>query len=533
MRTCPHPLYSAALFLACSLASAETDYWPTCDEPQPIAPPQVLDAASRVDLAWNGTVFAGLYIDAVGETGSRLFFQRVLADGTAAAPPVLITTEVMSGIGFPQIVWDGDGYGVSWCEPDRHRIRFARLGVRGERVIEPTNVSGTWSDIITGLSLASGPTGYLIAFGDDLGASGRITRVWLSKQGAVVAQDDAYRGFAFQPEAVWSTTGQTFVTVWQVWPYGTGDDVPKIYSRSDDATSAAVLVTDTGYEVSLTDSPLGPALAWWDSRNGGDFFFSTLHPDGHGLLGEPTGLFVSPPPARQDPKLVGTGAEFAVFWKPYDVWFQRVSGAGQAVGQPHWAAYGGPSYSFDTEFARHGYLTATTYEVLATQALGCHSPQSPLCPESVDAYSVTGSTAVISWLPVPDDRTDIACYEIYRNDNLVGRTPEAFFNDTGLAPGSTYDYDIRTMNAAQMVSAPCPTSNITVTPSDALQLRVERDGPDLELFWFGRSASVFRVMRGTSPRSLTEIRRTTELQATDLGAATGSTCYFYSIDPPN
>ena len=91
---------------------------------------------------------------------------------------------------------------------------------------------------------------------------------------------------------------------------------------------------------------------------------------------------------------------------------------------------------------------------------------------------------------------------------------------------------MRTVNAAQYVSAPCPDSQIYVHSSAAITLDADRSGDDIGLSWNDTGQASYRVMRGTSPHVMNEIERTPATQATDEGAARGGVCYFYSIDPP-
>lgn len=506
---------SAVLAIPAALGQAE--YWPTCDEPQLIAPAQQGAEAWHAAIAWNGNEFAVLYVDAGG-----LIFQRFFADGTAAGVPVRIRGGAY--ISYPNIVWNGTDYGIAWREKEmRQRIWFARLSPSGDLLADPVEAAIPWAESLTGMDLGYGPPGYLIAYGDDWGSSAAIRRTWLSPEGSVLRSDAAGGSWTYEPAVTWSSTGQTFVTVWSVIPV---DGASSLWARND--TGPAVLLRETsllGF-AALCDSSVGPGLAW---SGGAGVHFSTLYPDGSALK---SGDAVVTASDGGRPQVLWTGAEFGVFWNSGNVWFRRVSPDGVPLAQPAVAALATSPFHSDNAFGRHGFLTVTSGVRLSTQPMGCHAPSAPLCPESVDSYSVTGTSAVISWLPVPDDRTDVAYYQVFRNDELAGRVAYPFFSDVGLAPGATYDYDVRTVNAAQMVSAPCPLSNIAVTTSDSLQLRVERRGADVHLAWTGIDGPAYRVMRGTSPRSMSEIQRTSSTETDDTGAAAGKACFFYSIDPP-
>jgi hypothetical protein len=96
----------------------------------------------------------------------------------------------------------------------------------------------------------------------------------------------------------------------------------------------------------------------------------------------------------------------------------------------------------------------------------------------------------------------------------------------------TYQYNVRSVNAAQLFSTPCPNAQLYVKSSAALSLSVDKSGNDIDLSWNAAGQSTYRVMRGTSPQVMSQIQSTPDTVATDANAALGTVCYFYSIDEP-
>jgi hypothetical protein len=186
-------------------------------------------------------------------------------------------------------------------------------------------------------------------------------------------------------------------------------------------------------------------------------------------------------------------------------------------------------------FARYGYLaTGTIYQgANFVQAWGCNYASQPPCPENLVAYNVTGSTATISWLPAIDNYTDIAYYQVYRNNTLVGQTSDTYFTDTGLSANTTYEYAVRTVNAAQYTSTGCGTgSSIYVKSNATLTLTVNKSQPDAVLSWTDASMNNYNVFRGTSPQVMQQIGSASGQSFSDKNALMDNNLYFYTVDEP-
>jgi hypothetical protein len=78
---------------------------------------------------------------------------------------------------------------------------------------------------------------------------------------------------------------------------------------------------------------------------------------------------------------------------------------------------------------------------------------------------VTATSAGLAWTAATDDR-GVTGYQVLRDGVQVGQTSSLSFTDSGLAPGTTYSYTVRAVDAANNVG---PESGaLSVTTSTAL-----------------------------------------------------------------
>ncbi|NMB99205.1 MAG: fibronectin type III domain-containing protein [Thermoanaerobaculaceae bacterium] len=189
----------------------------------------------------------------------------------------------------------------------------------------------------------------------------------------------------------------------------------------------------------------------------------------------------------------------------------------------------------DAAFAKYGYLATGTINGYANyvSALGCNYDYSPpSCPESPMAYSITGTSATISWLPSVEDATDIAYYILYRNNSEIAKTSETFYNDSGLATNTTYKYDIRAVNAAQLTTTGCSNASMYLKTNATLTLMVNKNDPNAKLTWNDEGLNNYNVFMGTSPQVMTLIGNTSEQVLEDPNVLLDNVNYFYTVDDP-
>lgn len=533
---------------------AAVDYWPTCSSPQQSAPLQVIGNGASpqgpLAIAWNGKEYGVVWTDA---TSRDVHFQRVFADGTPAAPAVLISTGLFTTINaHVGVVWNGAGYGVAFVAGTTSsdgvpQAYFMRLDPNGAAVGSATRISaiGVASPVSDAemVSLAWSGYSYLVAWsatagGIDLNLYGTL----INSAGVVFAHDVSLAkttAHDAQPSVVWSSGAGTFVVAYADVPTAStaGTIMTVAVSLAGVVgTPATIVSAGSSTAPTLVDTGAGLGLAWEDSRDGGwDIYFNLITSDGQFRQGSDVRAATS----GMDPLIVWTGAEFGVFFRDgrsglMSTWFQRVSAGGSLAGSNYQVTYGTNVLFTGAAFGAHGYLVGSVPYggAVAVQAYGCSYATTPGCPEGIDAYGITGTGATIAWLPSIDNSNDIAYYQVYRNDALVGKTSATSFSDTGLTAGSTYQYNVRAVNATQNVSSSCPSAQIYVKASSSVTLTATRAANDVDLAWNDAKQTAYRVFRGTSPQAMTEIGRTSSTAAVDANAAIGTVCYFYSVDTP-
>jgi hypothetical protein len=164
--------------------------------------------------------------------------------------------------------------------------------------------------------------------------------------------------------------------------------------------------------------------------------------------------------------------------------------------------------------------------------LGCQADTTPpTCPLNLLAYNITGATATVSWLPSTEDYTDIAFYQVYRDNIPLGRTARNWYADSGLDLNTTYNYSVRPVNAAQMENGACAES-IYIKTNASLILKMDKSTPDAHLFWTDGGMNNYNIFRGTDPRVMKKIGSTMNLEAEDPEVLLDGVTYFYTVDDP-
>jgi chitodextrinase len=111
--------------------------------------------------------------------------------------------------------------------------------------------------------------------------------------------------------------------------------------------------------------------------------------------------------------------------------------------------------------------TTYSYAVQALDGAGNASPLSgtttpPAAPSPPAVSGVTATTVTLSWSAGP---ANVASYAIYRNGGAtpVGTVPGTSFQDTGLAPSTTYHYALQAIDAAGNSSLLSATTDATTS----------------------------------------------------------------------
>lgn len=208
-----------------------------------------------------------------------------------------------------------------------------------------------------------------------------------------------------------------------------------------------------------------------------------------------------------------------------------------------------------TNFADTGLTPNTTYSyrVRALDGSGNASAQSqavsvtttstpatdttaPSVPDGLHSHDVTSNSAQIMW-NASTDEVGVTAYEVFRGSTRVATTSSTSFNDTGLAPGTSYAYQVRALDAAGNASAKSSIVSVTTLPSSAPDTQAPsvptgvrstaKTASTVSLAWnastdnFGVTS--YEVFRGT-----TRITTTSSTSFVDTGRA-ANTSYSYQV----
>jgi chitodextrinase len=143
---------------------------------------------------------------------------------------------------------------------------------------------------------------------------------------------------------------------------------------------------------------------------------------------------------------------------------------------------------------------------VSIQMPGGGDTQPPTGPASLSATPASSSSVQLSW-PAATDNVGVAGYRVYRDGAQITQTGSLSYLDTGLAPQTTYAYQVRAYDAAGNVGPPAsasattPAAGDTVAPSAPTGLSAAvKKGRRVALSWNASSDNVgvvgYNVYRG-------------------------------------
>ena len=546
-------LASALLLVSAAVAARSgqpvpdlPQYFPTCPAPQPYAPWQPVGGAfvnARASVAWNGRDYAVLYTDG---NDAALHFRRFFADGTPAAPDVTVNTGLVVSSFYPSLAWNGSGYGAAFTAfaGGKFQTFFIGLDSGGGKLNGPTIVSNPSYDTADPVIAWSG-SGYAVAwtfkftatdydiYGALLNPAGAITTPTFVVSGPIQLQQ--------APAITWSQGAGRYQVVWQDRRSSQDEIYGRQLAQTGGMTTELNLVTSAGTNAiapALADNGDGIGLTWSDSRDGNNEIYFARMAAGGAKLGTDLRLTIDAATSNAS-QIVWTGSEYGIFWHDYrggnyDLWFQRVTAAGATPGgNVQLTATGGANFPA-AAFGRFDYLLTGSGSAGVNFVLpvGCGTDTTPpTCPGNFLAYNITGTTATIAWLPSDDPESDIAYYQVYKDNAPLAKTSDTYYAATGLGLSSTSNFSLRPVNAGQLSNAACSTS-IYVKTNSSLTLTMNKSTPDAVLNWTDAGFNSYNVFRGNDPRVMSQIGATPTLTAPDANALSNSLSYFYSVDNP-
>jgi chitodextrinase len=97
---------------------------------------------------------------------------------------------------------------------------------------------------------------------------------------------------------------------------------------------------------------------------------------------------------------------------------------------------------------------------VSIQMPGGGDTQAPTGPTSLSASATSSSTVQLSW-PAATDNVGVAAYRVYRGGTQIAQLTGLAYLDSGLAPSTTYAYQVRAYDAAGNLGAPASASATT------------------------------------------------------------------------
>jgi hypothetical protein len=288
---------------------------------------------AHVAMVWNGSEFGLVFDDA--RDGPRLsrqiYFMRVAGDGRRLAGTSQVAASTCD-TGVPALVWTGAEYGVAWedCRGDARewQIYFTRLGSGGTPLGGELAVTSTPGQSFSPALVWNGE-GFAVSWHDlrPLPGSGGQFEIFMARldaDGRKLAPETRVTtavGSGLETSLAWS--GREYAVAWS----DRRDDPDltrgQIYLARLDADGAKLAA-----EARLTDSPLTadhPSLIWTGSEFGlawtqldlaSSFFFEVRFLRLHELgfpLGEPLRVSLGAGDGWK-PALAWNGAGFGVGW---------------------------------------------------------------------------------------------------------------------------------------------------------------------------------------------------------------------------
>jgi M6 family metalloprotease-like protein len=122
--------------------------------------------------------------------------------------------------------------------------------------------------------------------------------------------------------------------------------------------------------------------------------------------------------------------------------------------------------------------------------------QPPTGPASLSATATSSSTVQLSW-PAANDNVGVAGYRVYRGSTQIAQITALSYLDSGLAPSTTYAYQVRAYDAAGNLGTPASASATTQASGDVtapsvpggLQATVQK-GRRVSLVWSAATDNV-------------------------------------------
>jgi chitodextrinase len=207
--------------------------------------------------------------------------------------------------------------------------------------------------------------------------------------------------------------------------------------------------------------------------------------------------------------------------------------------------------SSQSSYSDSGLAPATeyVYQVSAVNGQGLESDRSdsvsvttgdataPTTPQDLGAVAVGTERIDLSWTASQDPETGVAVYRVFRDGSEIGTTTQTVYQDDGLAPATTYEYNVVAVNGDGLESEASNTASATTLdgtgPSTPTDLSATAAGTDrIDLTWAAAEdpetgIALYRIFRDGALIGTTD---QTNYQDTGLSPAT---TYEYRVSAVN
>jgi chitodextrinase len=219
------------------------------------------------------------------------------------------------------------------------------------------------------------------------------------------------------------------------------------------------------------------------------YTYHVIAVNGEGLSGPPSNSASATTPDGSPPSAPSGLSATAMSMSRIDLtWTAAVD---PNTGIAHYKVYRNGAFvatSSSLAFSDQGLTpnTTYTYAVTAVNGAGLEGPPSqpasattlpdqtpPTAPSNLSANAVSSTQINLAWSAATDPESGIASYRVYRGGTLVGTATTTTFSDTGLAPSTTYSYEVSAVNGAGIEGARAgPASATTHAPPQTGDLTV-------------------------------------------------------------
>jgi len=163
---------------------------------------------------------------------------------------------------------------------------------------------------------------------------------------------------------------------------------------------------------------------------------------------------------------------------------------------------------------------------------GSNDTQAPDVPGNFAVNSTTAASVTLGWT-ASTDNVGVAGYRVYRGATEIGTTQQTTFTDTGRAPSTAYNYQVKAYDAAGnhsgAASLSVTTPADTVPPTSPGSLNANTGNGTVQLTWNAATDEVgvtgYRIRRNGNP---TPIATISGLTHADSGLSNG-TAYDYDV----